>query len=62
LTAPGTSGLKLTYEKLLSTFAFKYNLRRYMLEVRRGISTSSLLKYAPSGRGYPEPFLTQNTP
>jgi len=54
--------LKLTYEKLLSTFAFKYNLRRYMLEVRRGISTSSLLKYAPSGRGYPEPFLTQNTP
>ena len=30
LKAPGTKRLKLTYHKLLSSFAFKFNLRRYL--------------------------------
>jgi len=34
LNAPGTKRLKLTYDKLLSTFAFNSNLRRYRM-VRR---------------------------
>jgi len=29
LTAPGTNLLTLAYDGLLSTFAFKFNLRRY---------------------------------
>jgi hypothetical protein len=29
LKAPGTKRLKLTYDQLLSSFAFKFNLRRY---------------------------------
>jgi len=29
MKAPGTQALKLQYHKLLSTFAFKFNLRRY---------------------------------
>ena len=30
LKAPGTKGLKLNYDALLSNVAFKFNLRRYM--------------------------------
>jgi len=30
LKAPGMRPLKLTYDKPLSNFAFKFNLRRYM--------------------------------
>jgi len=33
LKAPGTMRLKLEYGKLLSNFAFKFNLRRYSLFV-----------------------------
>ena len=33
LKAPGTKLLKLQYDKPLSTFAFKFNLRRYTLEM-----------------------------
>jgi hypothetical protein len=29
LRAPGSKRLKLEYDKLLSSFAFKFNLRRY---------------------------------
>ena len=31
LKAPGTMRLKLYNDKLLSTFAFKFNLRRYIV-------------------------------
>ena len=33
LKVSGTKRLKLTYNKLLSSFAFKFNLRRYNLAV-----------------------------
>jgi len=36
LQAPGTKRLKLNYVKLLSTFAFKFNLRRYSEAGGRG--------------------------
>jgi hypothetical protein len=32
--APGTNILVLKYDKPLSTFAFKYNLRRYTVKLR----------------------------
>ena len=32
LKAPGIKLLKLKYDKLLSNFAFKFNLRRYTLD------------------------------
>ena len=32
LNAPKTKRLKLTYDELLSSFAFKFNLRHYNLE------------------------------
>jgi hypothetical protein len=32
LKAPGTKCLKLNYDGLLSSFAFKFNLRRYITE------------------------------
>jgi hypothetical protein len=34
LTAPGIKLLKLKYDEPLSNFAFKFNLRRYLLAVR----------------------------
>jgi len=34
LKAPGTGRLKLMYENLLSNFAFKFNLRRYISALR----------------------------
>ena len=36
LKAPGTTRLKLKYGKLLSSFAFKFNLRRY-IEGEKGL-------------------------
>jgi len=33
LKAPGTKRLKLEYDELLSTFAFKSNLRHYSLDL-----------------------------
>jgi len=42
LTAPGTERLKLTYDELLSSFAFNFNLRRYTMEC-----TGTLIKIAP---------------
>jgi len=33
LKAPGTKRLKLKYDNLLSSFAFKFNLRLYMEEI-----------------------------
>ena len=35
---PGTKRLKLTYDELLSKFAFNFNLRRYIAEHRRIIA------------------------
>jgi hypothetical protein len=37
LKPPGTNRLKLTYDNLLSSFAFKINLRRYNLEALPGV-------------------------
>ena len=36
LKAPGTQRLKPKYDKLLSSFAFKFNLRRYIM-VKKGM-------------------------
>jgi hypothetical protein len=35
LKAPGTERLKLTYDKVLSSFAFEFNMRRYTTASRR---------------------------
>ena len=35
LKAPGTKRLKVKYGKLLSNFAFKFNLRRFIMAVAR---------------------------
>ena len=35
LKAPGTKRLKLIYDELLSSFAFKFNLRRYTTATSR---------------------------
>jgi len=35
LKPPGTTRLKLKYDKLLSSFSFKFNLRRYTKECSR---------------------------
>ena len=35
LKLPGTNRMKLEYEKLLSSVAFKFNLRRYSTELRK---------------------------
>jgi len=32
LTAPGSGSLKLKYDNLLSSFAFKFSLRRFIVE------------------------------
>jgi hypothetical protein len=57
LKAPRSSGLKLEHEKLLSTSAFKFKLRRYTAELLRktGAGTGSpfhghltLLYWAPT--------------
>ena len=43
LKAPRTTRLKLNYGKLLSIFAFKFNLRRYNLVVHRDVKLETLL-------------------
>jgi len=43
LKAPGTKRLKLEYYKLLSSFAFKFNLRRYSW----GGGASSTARWSP---------------
>jgi len=45
LIAPGTKRLKLKYDKLLSSFSFKFNLRRYMT----GNPSISLYSLASNG-------------
>ena len=40
LNAPGTNRLTLKYDKLLSSFAFNFNLRRYTWASRRPSSTA----------------------
>ena len=41
LKAPGTERLKLEYDELLSTFAFKFNLRRYTKVIVEVIPTDA---------------------
>jgi hypothetical protein len=50
LKAPGTKRLKLTYDQLLATFAFKFNLRRYS-QVPRPRPLRALLRKAVPARG-----------
>ena len=38
LKAPGTKRLKLKYDNLLSSFAFKFNLRRYTKDAAQAAS------------------------
>ena len=46
--APGTKRLKLEYDKLLSSFAFKFNLRRYTeLLLTRGADGTKAGAYTP---------------
>ena len=35
LKAPGSNRLKLKYDQLVSSFAFKFNLRRYTVRKKR---------------------------
>ena len=42
LKAPGTKRLKLKYDKLLSSSAFKFNLHRYIKERRGGVDGPSV--------------------
>jgi hypothetical protein len=42
LQAPGTKRLKLGYDEPLSTFAFKSNLRRYMMNRVRAIQRDTI--------------------
>ena len=41
LKAPGSKRLKLKYVKLLSSFAFKFDSRRYIQNLRNKIHTAS---------------------
>ena len=49
LKAPGTKRLYLKYDKLVSTFAFKFNLRRYTASPF--LSSSSLPRRCGGNRG-----------
>ena len=58
LKAPGTKRLTLRYDKLLSTFAFKSNLRRFIKAVKSCISANRDW-IPPEGKGslYLRPLL-----
>ena len=45
LKPPGTECLKLKYDNLLSSFAFKFNLRRYTLHVPADILADNTFTY-----------------
>jgi len=51
LKAPGTKRLKLRYDKLLSSFGFKINLRRY-IEAMGGLPSAPVeySSFAPQSR------------
>ena len=49
LKAPGTKRLKLKYDELLSTFAFKFNLRRYNMDA--GLSSTPVPTPSADGSG-----------
>ena len=54
LKAPGTKPLKLQYDEPLSTFAFKFKLRRYNEVLCKIVSGTGKSLVAPfSGRGRP---------
>ena len=50
LTAPGTKLLKLKYVEPHSSFAFKFNLRRYIMVLEFGHSYNSDYMLAVVGR------------
>ena len=63
LKAPGTKRLKLKYDELLSSFAFKFNLRRYTLAETQSMFLDSLCGDAAwlvgsDTRPQPEEFLS----
>ena len=47
LKPPGTKRLKLNYDEVVSTSAFNFNLRRYSVDLRGGLSPGAL-----AGNGY----------
>jgi hypothetical protein len=51
LKAPGTKRLKLEYDKLLSSFAFNFNLRRYTTAAVREVAA----RHSAVGVSSPEP-------
>jgi hypothetical protein len=71
LKAPGSQALKEQYDKLLSTFAFKFNLRRYSKEQGGDLQRLLSMYFTDlRGRGVtllhlspqPQPFLSKYTP
>jgi len=42
MKAPGTLLLKLGHDKLLSTFAFKFNLRRCIKDLKDAVATKNM--------------------
>ena len=51
LKAPGTKRLKLKYYKLLSTFGFNFNLRRYTKAGNEGLMSGAVARDAGGGGG-----------
>jgi hypothetical protein len=47
LKAPGLQRFKVKYDKLLSSFGFKFNLRRYIMAARKKAVAAGLSKDSP---------------
>jgi hypothetical protein len=54
--APGTKRLKLNYDELLSSFAFKFNVRRYKLASFCVVHRGAIC--APVAGAYTRPLLS----
>jgi hypothetical protein len=50
LKAPGIKRLKLEYDELLSSFGFKFNMRRYTMEEVHETETTQELWVCPDGQ------------
>jgi hypothetical protein len=44
LKAPGTKRLKLDFDELLSSFAFKFNLRRYAKAIKNEVELAGMVE------------------